>query len=75
MKIDYGPPAVGGVKHLQYLSDDADYLSSGAKQLARLVGLMSAATWGYAEVTENQTLKKKAMGVALASLLVELLIR
>jgi hypothetical protein len=73
VKIDYGPPAMMGVKHLQYVGDDADYTSTGLQSLAKPVGLGALGVWGFAAVTGNQGLKKLALGVSVGAFLVQAL--
>jgi hypothetical protein len=75
IQLSYGPPGAVGVKHLQYLSDDADYVSSGIYGIAKWAGIAAAATWGYAEVMGYETLRKRAMATAVASFLVGILTR
>lgn len=72
MKIDYGPPGATGVKQLQYVGDDADYTSTGLQELAKPAGKIALGVWGYAWITKNQSLKTMALGVAVASWLVQL---
>lgn len=73
MKIAYGPPAVAGVKHLQYIGDDADYVSTAISQYAKPAAAIAAGVWGYAFVTKNPQLKKQALAVGLGAFIVQML--
>lgn len=72
MKIDYGPPGAVGVKSLQYVGDDADYTSTGLRQLAKPAGAIALGVWGFALVTGNKPLKKIALGVSVAAFLIQM---
>jgi hypothetical protein len=72
MKIAYGPPGETGVKQLQYVGDDADYLATGIGALARPIGLIALGVLIYARTAKKKKLEKPALGVALGALVVEL---
>lgn len=76
MRIDYGPPGAMGVKQLAYVSgdgmrDDADYVSLGLHRIAKPVGAIAAGAWGFAWITGRPVLRRGALGVALAAVLVQ----
>lgn len=75
MKIDYGPPGAVGVKQLQYVGDDADYVSIGLYQLAKPASAIALGVWGFAWVTGNRSLKRMALGVSVAAFFVQTLMK
>lgn len=77
MQVAHGPPGASGVTTLMSVGAD-DIEGYGQVELhraARTVGIISAGAWIYAWSAKNQGLKKIAMGVALASFVVELISR
>jgi C4-dicarboxylate transporter len=76
MKIDYGPPAVAGVKHLQYLSaNEPDYVSGALGQYAHPVGVAALGVWGFAWITGQEKLKRTALGVSIGAFIVGIFTR
>ena len=73
MKIDYGPGPTVGVKTLQFVGDDADFVSSDIHELAKPTAALSLGVWAYAWITDNQPMKKVALGVSVAAFLVQTL--
>lgn len=77
MKVSYGPPGIGGVKTLQYVSGTdglGDTTGDLLAKVARPVGLVATGVWAYAKWgTKDRKLTKQASGVALGALLIEIL--
>jgi hypothetical protein len=66
MKVEYGPPGIGGVKSLQYVSGDETSGDGFRFDLINSLPFALGGLWGYAEATGRRKLAKQAR---LASLL------
>lgn len=81
MMVEYGPPAVSGVKTLQYVSgidgigDDADYVTTNLQRAAGPISVLALGTWVYARFAGRPDLEKQAFAVSVGALAVQLLTR
>lgn len=66
MHVEYGPPGIGGVKTLQYVSG-VDGIGEDAVNLVEIVGLGAAALWGYSKLAKDRELEGPSRIVALVA--------
>jgi hypothetical protein len=67
MKVEYGPPGIGGVKSLQYVSGDETSGDGFRFDLINFSVFLFGGLWGYAEATGSRRLAKQAKTASLVA--------